>query len=151
MGLLWNVGSWDDVLSSLKLSAKNMMGELRKQWAIENGLHWVLDVSLGEDGNKTRHRVASNNLAVVRKIALNLVKQDKTSKVGVKSKLKRAGWDNRYLEEILLNPISTELRSNSFKDLQLQYRRRRHGKRIKTTLTINSRAITIWYGSYSYN
>ena len=78
-----------------------MMEKLRLQWAIENGLHWILDVSLGEDGNRTRNKVAAENLAVVRKIALNLVKQDKKNKFGVKAKLKLAGWDQKYLEDLL--------------------------------------------------
>lgn len=88
-------------VSSLDLSAKSLMDKLRLQWSIESRLHWVLDVSLGEDGNKTRNHIAAENLAVVRKIAINLVRQDKASKIGVRSKLKRAGWDSDYLETLL--------------------------------------------------
>jgi len=88
-------------ISSLELSAQGMMEKLRLQWSIENKLHWVLDVSLGQDGNRTRNKIAAENLALVRKIALNLVNQDKKSKVGVKAKLKMAGWDNSYLETLL--------------------------------------------------
>ena len=88
-------------ISSLKLSAKNIMEKLRLQWAIENQLHWVLDVSLHEDGNKTRNRIAAANLSTVRRIAVNLVKQDKTTKAGIKTKLKKAGWNSKYLENLL--------------------------------------------------
>lgn len=88
-------------ITSLKLSPKGILGQLRLQWAIENQLHWSLDVQLGEDANKTRNKIAAENLAVARKIALNLVKQDKSSRIGVKSKLKRAGWDLNYLESLL--------------------------------------------------
>lgn len=88
-------------VSSLNYPAKKMMEELRKQWAIENQLHWVLDVSLNEDGNRTRNKIAAENLAVVRKIALNLVKQDKSSKAGIKRKLKKAAWDLEFLEMLL--------------------------------------------------
>lgn len=88
-------------VSSLKLRAKDMMARLRLQWAIENKLHWVLDVGLGEDGNRTRNKVAAENLAVVRKIALNLVRQDKKSRAGVRTKLKRAAWDSAYFESLL--------------------------------------------------
>lgn len=88
-------------VSSLKLPVNEIMEKLRLQWAIENQLHWVLDVSLGEDGNRTRNKIAQENLSVVRRIAINLAKQDKKTKIGVKAKLKKAGWDDTYLEELL--------------------------------------------------
>ena len=88
-------------VTSLNLDTKELMEKLRLQWSIESKLHWVLDVSLNEDGNRTRNKIAAENLSLVRKIALNLVNQDKKSKAGVKRKLKRCGWDNAYLEELL--------------------------------------------------
>jgi predicted transposase YbfD/YdcC len=88
-------------ITSLDLSSKGLMEQVRLQWAIENQLHWSLDVNLGEDANKTRNKVAAANFAVARKIALNLVKQD-PSRQGLKSKLKKAGWDQDYLEQLLL-------------------------------------------------
>ncbi len=88
-------------ITSLNLSPKGLMEQLRLQWAIENQLHWSLDVNLSEDANKTRNKVAAENFAVARKIALNLVKQD-PSRQGLKSKLKKAGWDHEYLERLLL-------------------------------------------------
>lgn len=92
-------------ITSLKCSAKEMAVRLRHQWAIENQLHWCLDVSLGEDSNRTRNKIAAQNLAVARKIALNLVKQDKSRRIGLKSRLKRAGWDLQYLEALLMKAV----------------------------------------------
>ena len=88
--------------TSLNLSTKGLMEKLRSQWGIENQLHWSLDVQLGEDANRTRNKIAAQNLCVARKIALNLVKQD-PSRQGLKSKLKKAGWDLDYLENLLLS------------------------------------------------
>lgn len=88
-------------ITSLELPIKELMDKLRLQWSIENKLHWILDVSLGEDGNKTRNKNAAVNMSLVRKIAFNLAKQDKSSNLSVKRKLKRAGWENRYLEQLL--------------------------------------------------
>jgi predicted transposase YbfD/YdcC len=58
---------------------------MRAHWAIENNLHWVLDIAFDEDSNRTR-KGHSANLAVIRPIALNLIKAEKTSKVGIKIK-----------------------------------------------------------------
>jgi predicted transposase YbfD/YdcC len=73
----------------------------RGHWGIENTLHWSLDVSFNEDQCRIRQGNAAENLAVIRHIALNLLKKEKTLKVGIASKRKKAGWDNRYLEKIL--------------------------------------------------
>ncbi len=59
---------------------------IRKHWCIENQLHWVLDVSFNEDASRIRKDNAPENLAIIRHIALNLLKQEKTLKVGVKNK-----------------------------------------------------------------
>ena len=88
-------------VTSLDKTEKELLSRIRSQWDIENKLHWILDVSLGEDGNRTRNKIAAENLTLVRKIAINLVKQDKVNKFGVKTKLKMAGWDEKYLEELL--------------------------------------------------
>ena len=70
---------------------------VRAHWAIENNLHWVLDIAFDEDRNRTRQGYSASNLAVIRHIAMNLIKNEKTSKVGVKTKRLKAGWDNKYL------------------------------------------------------
>lgn len=77
------------------------MHAVRKHWSIEIGLHWSLDVSFREDLNQTRIGHAAKNLATVRRIALNLLKQEKQAKQGVSCRRKKAGWDNGYLMGIL--------------------------------------------------
>lgn len=74
---------------------------VRAHWAIENNLHWVLDVAFDEDSNRTRKGYSAANLAIIRHIALNLIKKEKTSKVGIKIKRLKAGWDNSYLLRII--------------------------------------------------
>jgi predicted transposase YbfD/YdcC len=74
---------------------------VRAHWSIENNLHWVLDVAFDEDSNRTRKGYSAANLAVTRHIALNLIKAEKTAKVGVKTKRLMAGWDNEYLLKII--------------------------------------------------
>lgn len=74
---------------------------IRAHWAIENNLHWVLDVAFDEDSNRTRQGCSASNLAIIRHMALNLIKHEKTSKVGVKTKRMKAGWDHNYLLKIL--------------------------------------------------
>lgn len=88
-------------LSSLSLDAKELAKVIRKHWTIENQLHWVLDVQFNEDSSRIRKDNAPANLAVIRHIALNLLNQEKTVKTGVKSKRKKAGWDNDYLLKVL--------------------------------------------------
>jgi len=79
---------------------------VRGHWGVENSMHWSLDVSFNEDQSRVRIGYASENLAVVRHIALNLLKSEKSLKHGITAKRKRAGWDHRYLEKLLalLNP-----------------------------------------------
>ncbi len=74
---------------------------VRTHWAIENQLHWTLDVVFKEDASRVRSGYADQNLSVIRRMALNLLKQDKTSKLGIKNKRLRAGWDNDYLSAVI--------------------------------------------------
>lgn len=88
-------------LSSLGQDAQVMNAAIRTHWAIENGLHWVLDVSFAEDNCRIRKDHAPQNMSLLRQIALNLLGQDNSTKVGIKAKRKKAGWDNAYLVKIL--------------------------------------------------
>jgi len=74
---------------------------VRAHWAIENNLHWVLDIAFGGDSNRIRKGHSAANLAVIRHITLNLIKAEKITKVGIKIKRLKAGWDNNYLLRIL--------------------------------------------------
>ncbi len=80
---------------------KSIAQAIRKHWGIENQLHWVLDVSFNEDASRIRKDNSPENLAIVRHIALNLLKQEKSLKTGIKNKRKNAGWDEKYLLKVL--------------------------------------------------
>jgi len=82
----------------------DFMRAVRRHWDIEINLHWSLDVSFGEDQNRVRHRCGAANLAIVRRIALNLLKQEKTLTKGISAKRKTAGWNPAYLAKILTLP-----------------------------------------------
>lgn len=89
-------------ISSLEANdPKRLERVVRAHWSVENNLHWVLDIAFDEDSNRTRKGHSAANLAVIRHIALNLIKAEKKSKVGVKIKRLKAGWDNDYLLRIL--------------------------------------------------
>jgi predicted transposase YbfD/YdcC len=90
-------------ITSLPADAEKFSEAVRRHWAIENELHWVLDVAFHEDDCRVRKGNAAENLAVLRHIALNLLKKEKSAKVGIANKRKMAGWDNRYLEKILMS------------------------------------------------
>jgi len=82
-------------------SAERIQRAVREHWGVENGLHWTLDMAMREDDSRIRTDHAPANMSVLRHIALNLVRMDKTRKIGVKASLKKAGWDTRYLERLL--------------------------------------------------
>lgn len=78
-----------------------MLQTIRAHWQIENSLHWVLDIAFCEDDSRLRRDHAPHNMALLRHIALNLLKQELSLKVGIKARRKRAGWDNAYLLKVL--------------------------------------------------
>lgn len=88
-------------ISSLDNDAKRFGEAVRGHWGIENSLHWVLDMAFREDESRVRTGHAPANLAVLRHIAVSLLQQEKTAKVGVQTKRLKAGWDNRYLAKVL--------------------------------------------------
>ena len=93
-------------ISSLLMDAQHFIHAVRHHWQIENGLHWVLDIAFREDDSRIRKENAPQNMAIIRHIATNLLKQEKTAKIGVKAKRKKAGWDNDYLLTVLKGNIN---------------------------------------------
>lgn len=88
-------------ISSLKRDARELLAVIRSHWSIENELHWVLDIAFREDECRIRKDHGPENFAVLRHIALNLVKHEKTQKASIKGKRLKAGWDEAYLLKIL--------------------------------------------------
>jgi predicted transposase YbfD/YdcC len=88
-------------LLSLESDVHKFSESVRNHWSIENQLHWVLDVAFKEDASQFCRGYSAENLAVIRHIGLNLLSRDKKSKVGVKAKRLKAGWNNNYLKTIL--------------------------------------------------
>jgi len=74
---------------------------VRTHWTIENGLHWPLDVTLDEDLARNRKDNGPVNLAVLRRLALNVARADPDEKISLRGKLKRAGWNDAYLFDLL--------------------------------------------------
>jgi len=90
-------------ISSLPARVKRLAGAVRQHWGIENGLHWVLDVAFNEDRMRQRDRNGIENLALLNRLAVSVLRQDKTIKAGVKCKRKAAGWDDDYLLHLLFD------------------------------------------------
>ena len=88
-------------ISSLSANASHLNRCIRAHWGIENSLHWVLDVAFNEDQSRKRAGHAAQNFSVLNRIALNIIKNERTSKAGVKSKRLKAGWDTKYLSALL--------------------------------------------------
>lgn len=85
---------------STQLSAERLATVVRAHWTIENNLHWALDVSLGEDAARNRAGHGAQNLSLLRKLALNIVRAD-GERGSLKGKFKRAGWDETFLRKLL--------------------------------------------------
>jgi len=88
-------------ISSWQASAHAFLAAIRDHWQIENGLHWVLDIAFREDESRIRKDHAPQNMALLRHLALNLLKQEPSVKVGIAAKRKMAGWDNDYLLKVV--------------------------------------------------
>lgn len=87
-------------LLSTILSAERMIEVAQTHWTIENQLHWVLDVDLNEDAARSRCDHAPQNLALIRKLALDTLRQH-PDKASIKTKIKRAAWNNNFLLSLL--------------------------------------------------
>ncbi len=88
-------------ITSLESDAEKILKAKRSHWSIENRLHWVLDIAFNEDRSRVRKDNAPQNFAVLRHMALNLLKQEHTVKAGIKAKRLKCGWDADYLLKVL--------------------------------------------------
>lgn len=89
-------------ISSLENDAAAIAKSIRTHWSIENSLHWCLDISFREDQCRVRKDHAPENMAILRHMAINLIKHEKSLKGGIQTKRLKAAWDHNYLLKILL-------------------------------------------------
>src|SRR5207302_2567049 len=90
-------------LLTRRYSRDEVLRIVREHWTIENGLHWPLDVVLDEDLARHRKDNAPANLAVLRRLALNIARAHPDTKISLRGKFKRAGWDESFLFDMLTN------------------------------------------------
>jgi predicted transposase YbfD/YdcC len=88
-------------ISSLSPQVRRLASAVRQHWGIENGLHWVLDVAFNEDRMRQQDRNGIENVALLNRLAVSLLRQDKSIQAGVKCKRKTAGWNDDYLLHLL--------------------------------------------------
>jgi predicted transposase YbfD/YdcC len=90
-------------LCSRAASAADLLEGVRAHWGVENNVHWVLDVIFAEDASRTRTGYGQQNLATMRRIAINMLNQEQSRKESLKGKRQLAGWDESYLERIVFS------------------------------------------------
>ena len=88
-------------LSSLPLDVAQFARAVRSHWGVENKVHWVMDVCFGEDQSRARAGYAAENLATLRRLALNMLRRESSKKRGIRGKQLNASWDHAYLLRLL--------------------------------------------------
>lgn len=88
-------------ISSLGGEAAQAAGAIRAHWGVENALHWVLDIAFREDESRLRKGNGAHNFSLLRRLALQLLRRERTIKIGTKGKRLKAGWDDGYLLKVL--------------------------------------------------
>ena len=89
------------LISSLEGDAQRLLHAARTYWEIENKVHWVLDIAFREDDCRVRKGNGAQNFAVLRHIALNMLRRESTEKCSIRAKRLKAGWDHDYLLKVL--------------------------------------------------
>lgn len=90
-------------ICSRQIAAKDALDAIRAHWGVENNVHWVLDVIFQEDMSRVRTKNAQQNLALMRRVAINLLNRETTRKDSMKGKRQLAGWDENYLETVIFD------------------------------------------------
>ena len=88
-------------ISSMNNDAQRFGVAVRSHWGIENSVHWVLDVGFREDESRKRKGNSAFNFSILRHIAMNLLRKEKTVRRGMRTKRMKAGWSDAYLAEVL--------------------------------------------------
>jgi len=88
-------------ISSVDAEAKEFNAYIRQHWAVENSLHWILDMTFREDAQRKRKGMAANNFALIQKITLNLLRKEESKNMSLKNKRLVAAWDDQFLLKIL--------------------------------------------------
>ncbi len=88
-------------ISSLAPAAQCLANSIRTHGSVKNSLHWVLDVAFREDDCRIRKDHGPENFTLLRHLAVSVLNQEKTAKLGLKNKRLRAGWDDEYLFQVL--------------------------------------------------
>lgn len=91
-------------LTSLTDDAQQFGEAVRGHWGVENGLHWVLDVTFAEDQSRLRREYATENFAVLLHLALSLLRQEPSWRNRIKLNRLKTGWDDAYLTKVLFRP-----------------------------------------------
>ena len=88
-------------ISSVPSNAERLAQAIRSHWGVENQVHWVLDVVFADDHSRARIDHSAHNLAIIRQIVLNLLRQETSLKTSLRQKRLRAGWDETYVQKVL--------------------------------------------------
>lgn len=93
-------------ISNLESDAEKLGTAIRSHWSVENKLHWQLDVAYREDGCKVRKDNEAENFSIIRRATLHLLKADTKTKAGIKNKRSKAGWNKKYMMDILAGNVN---------------------------------------------